>query len=90
MFELRYEEVIRDKMHKIIELEYKRTKILDQLKELKENIKDLDEKEWTNNEVGSVYVRGIIYSFEVIRDLLEQLKKIDQELIEMRNHNDSE
>lgn len=90
MFELIYEEVIRDKMYKIIELEYKRTKILDQLKELKENIKDLDEKEWTNNEVGSVYVRGIIYSFEVIRDLLEQLKKIDQELIEMRNHNDSE
>lgn len=75
----------KDKMHKIIELEYKRTKILDQLKELKENIKDLDEKEWTNNEIGSVYVRGIIYSFEVIRDLLEQLKKIDQELIELRN-----
>lgn len=75
----------KDKMYKIIELEYKRTKILDQLKELKENIKDLDEKEWTNNEVGSVYVRGIIYSFEVIRDLLEQLKKIDQELIELRN-----
>lgn len=85
MFELIYEEVIRDKMYKIIELEYKRTKILDQLKELKENIKDLDEKEWTNNEVGSGYVRGIIYSFEVIRDLLEQLKKIDQELIELRN-----
>lgn len=82
MPELIYEEVIRDK---IIELEYKRTKILDRLKELKENIKDLDEKEWTNNEVGSVYVRGIIYSFEVIRDLLEQLKKIDQELIELRN-----
>ena len=79
----------KDKMYKIIGLEYQRTKILDQLKELKENIKDLDEKEWTNNEVGSVYVRGIIYSFEVIRDLLEQLKKIDQELIEMRNHNDS-
>lgn len=75
----------KDKMYKIIELEYKRTKILDQLKELKENIKDLNEKEWTNNEVGSVYVRGIIYSFEVIRDLLEQLKKIDQELIELRN-----
>lgn len=75
----------KDKMYKIIGLEYQRTKILDQLKELKENIKDLDEKEWTNNEVGSVYVRGIIYSFEVIRDLLEQLKKIDQELIEMRN-----
>lgn len=85
MSELIYEEVIRDKMHKIIGLEYQRTKILDQLKELKENIKDLDEKEWTNNEVGSVYVRGIIYSFEVIRDLLEQLKKIDQELIELRN-----
>lgn len=85
MFELIYEEVIRDKMYKIIGLEYKRTKILDQLKELKENIKDLNEKEWTNNEVGSVYVRGIIYSFEVIRDLLEQLKKIDQELIELRN-----
>lgn len=75
----------KDKMYKIIGLEYQRTKILDQLKELKENIKDLDEKEWTNNEVGSVYVRGIIYSFEVIRDLLEQLKKIDQELIELRN-----
>lgn len=75
----------KDKMYKIIELEYQRTKILDQLKELKENIKDLNEKEWTNNEVGSVYVRGIIYSFEVIRDLLEQLKKIDQELIELRN-----
>lgn len=79
----------KDKMYKIIELEYKRIKILDQLKELKENIKDLDEKEWTNNEVGSGYVRGIIYSFEAIRDLLEQLKKIDQELIEMRNLNDS-
>ncbi len=79
----------KDKMYKIIELEYKRIRILDQLKELKENIKDLDEKEWTNNEVGSEYVRGIIYSFEVIRDLLEQLKKIDQELIEMRNLNDS-
>lgn len=75
----------KDKMYKIIGLEYKRTKILDQLKELKENIKDLDKKEWTNNEVGSVYVRGIIYSFEVIHDLLEQLKKIDQELIELRN-----
>lgn len=75
----------KDEMYKIIGLEYQRTKILDQLKELKENIKDLDEKEWTNNEVGSVYVRGIIYSFEVIRDLLEQLKKIDQELIELRN-----
>lgn len=79
----------KDKMYKINELEYKRIKILDQLKELKENIKDLDEKEWTNNEVGSGYVRGIIYSFEAIRDLLEQLKKIDQELIEMRNLNDS-
>lgn len=79
----------KDKIHKINELEYKRIKILDQLKELKENIKDLNEKEWTNNEVGSEYVRGIIYSFEVIRDLLEQLKKIDQELIEMRNLNDS-
>ena len=79
----------KDKMYKIIELEYKRIKILDQLKELKENITDLNEKEWTNNEVGSEYVRGIIYSFEVIRDLLEQLKKIDQELIEMRNLNDS-
>ena len=75
----------KDNMHKIIGLEYQRIRILDQLKELKENIKDLDEKEWTNNEVGSVYVRGIIYSFEVIRDLLEQLKKIDQELIELRN-----
>ena len=79
----------KDKMYKINELEYKRIKILDQLKELKENIKDLDEKEWTNNEVGSGYVRGIIYSFEAIRDLLEQLKKIDQELIEMRNLNDN-
>lgn len=79
----------KDKMYKINELEYKRIKILDQLKELKENIKDLDEKEWTNNEVGSGYVRGIIYSFEAIRDLLEQLKKIDQELIELRDLNDS-
>ena len=46
----------KDKMYKIIGLEYKRTKILDQLKELNETIKDLDEKEWTNNEVGSEYV----------------------------------
>ena len=75
----------KDKMHKIIGLEYKRIKILDQLKELKENIKDLNEKEWTNNEVGSEYVRGIIYSFGVRHDLQEQLKRIDQELNEMRN-----
>lgn len=81
---------IKDKMYKIIELEYKKTKILDQLKELNEAIKDLDEKEWTNNEVGSEYVRGIIYSFGVRHDLQEQLKKIDQELIELRNLNDSE
>lgn len=70
----------KDKMYKIIELEYKKTKILDQLKELNETIKDLDEKEWTNNEVGSEYVRGIIYSFGVRLDLQEQLKRIDQEL----------
>lgn len=76
---------IKDKMYKIIELEYKKTKILDQLKELNETIKDLDEKEWTNNEVGSEYVRGIIYSFGVRHDLQEQLKRIDQELNEMRN-----
>lgn len=75
----------KDKMYKIIELEYKKTKILDQLKELNETIKDLDEKEWTNNEVGSEYVRGIIYSFGVRHDLQEQLKRIDQELNEMRN-----
>ena len=75
----------KDKMYKIIGLEYKRIKILDQLKELKENIKDLNEKEWTNNEVGSEYVRGIIYSFGVRHDLQEQLKRIDQELNEMRN-----
>ena len=75
----------KDKMYKIIGLEYKRTKILDQLKELNETIKDLDEKEWTNNEVGSEYVRGILYSFGVRHDLQEQLKKIDQELNEMRN-----
>ena len=75
----------KDKMYKIIVLEYKRTKILDQLKELNETIKDLDEKEWTNNEVGSEYVRGILYSFGVRHDLQEQLKKIDQELNEMRN-----
>lgn len=76
---------IKDKMYKIIELEYKKTKILDQLKELNETIKDLDEKEWTNNEVGSEYVRGIIYSFGVRHDLQKQLKRIDQELNEMRN-----
>lgn len=76
---------IKDKMYKIIELEYKKTKILDQLKELNETIKDLDEKEWTDNEVGSEYVRGIIYSFGVRHDLQEQLKRIDQELNEMRN-----
>lgn len=76
---------IKDKMYKIIGLEYKRTKILDQLKELNETIKDLDEKEWTNNEVGSEYVRGILYSFGVKHDLQEQLKRIDQELNEMRN-----
>lgn len=76
---------IKDKMYKIIELEYKKTKILDQLKEINETIKDLDEKEWTNNEVGSEYVRGIIYSFGVRHDLQEQLKRIDQELNEMRN-----
>lgn len=75
----------KDKMYKIIELEYKKTKILDQLKELNETIKDLDEKEWTNNEVGSEYVRGILYSFGVRHDLQEQLKRIDQELNEMRN-----
>ena len=75
----------KDKMYKIIGLEYNRTKILDQLKELNETIKDLDEKEWTNNEVGSEYVRGILYSFGVRHDLQEQLKKIDQELNEMRN-----
>ena len=75
----------KDKMYKIIGLEYKRTKILDQLKQLNETIKDLDEKEWTNNEVGSEYVRGILYSFGVRHDLQEQLKKIDQELNEMRN-----
>lgn len=75
----------KDKMYKIIELEYKKTKILDQLKEINETIKDLDEKEWTNNEVGSEYVRGIIYSFGVRHDLQEQLKRIDQELNEMRN-----
>lgn len=76
---------IKDKMYKIIELEYKKTKILDQLKEINETIKDLDEKEWTNNEVGSEYVRGILYSFGVKHDLQEQLKRIDQELNEMRN-----
>lgn len=76
---------IKDKMHKIIELEYKKTKILNQLKEINDTIKDLDEKEWTNNEVGSEYVRGIIYSFGVRHDLQEQLKRIDQELNEMRN-----
>ena len=75
----------KDKMYKIIGLEYKRTKILDQLKELNETIKDLDEKEWTNNEVGSEYVEGILYSFGVRHDLQEQLKKIYQELNEMRN-----
>lgn len=75
----------KDKMYKIIGLEYKRTKILDQLKELNETIKDLDEKEWTNNEVGSEYVGEILYSFGVRHDLQEQLKKIDQELNEMRN-----
>lgn len=75
----------KDKMYKIIGLEYKKTKILDQLKELNETIKDLYEKEWTNNEVGSEYVRGIIYSFGVRHDLQEQLKRIDQELNEMRN-----
>lgn len=75
----------KDKMYKIIGLEYKRTKILNQLKELNETIKDLDEKEWTNNEVGSEYVGGILYSFGVRHDLQEQLKKIDQELNEMRN-----
>ena len=75
----------KDKMYKIIGLEYKKTKILDQLKELNETIKDLYEKEWTNNEVGSEYVRGIIYSFGVRHDLQEQLKRIDQELNVMRN-----
>lgn len=75
----------KDKMYKIIGLEYKRTKIIDQLRELEATIKDLDEKEWTNNEVGSEYVRGIIYSFGVRHDLQEQLKRIDQELNEMRN-----
>ena len=69
-----------DEIKRIIELNYRKTKIIDQLRELKSNIKDLDEKEWTNNEVGSEYVRGIIYSFGVKHDLQEQLKRIDQEL----------
>lgn len=75
----------QDEIKRIIELNYRKTKIIDQLRELNETIKDLDEKEWTNNEVGSEYVGGIIYSFGVRHDLQEQLKKIDQELNEMRN-----
>ena len=75
----------QDEIKRIIELKYRKTKILDQLKELNETIKDLDEKEWTNNEVGSEYVGGILYSFGVRHGLQEQLKKIDQELNEMRN-----
>ena len=75
----------QDEIKRIIELNYRKTKIIDQLKELNETIKDLDEKEWTNNEVGSEYVGGILYSFGVRHDLQEQLKKIDQELNEMRN-----
>ena len=75
----------QDEIKRIIELNYRKTKIIDQLKEINETIKDLDEKEWTNNEVGSEYVGGIIYSFGVRHDLQEQLKRIDQELNEMRN-----
>ena len=75
----------QDEIKRIIELKYRKTKILDQLKELNETIKDLDEKEWTNNEVGSEYVGGILYSFGVRHNLQEQLKRIDQELNEMRN-----
>lgn len=75
----------QNEIKRIIELNYQKTKIADQLRELEANIKDLDEKEWTNNEVGSEYVRGIIYSFGVRHDLQEQLKRIDQELNEMRN-----
>ena len=75
----------QDEIKRIIELNYRKTKIIDQLKEINETIKDLDEKEWTNNEVGSEYVGGILYSFGVRHDLQEQLKKIDQELNEMRN-----
>lgn len=76
---------IQDEIKRIIELNYRKTKIIDQLRELEATIKDLDEKEWTNNEVGSEYVGGILYSFGVRHDLQEQLKKIDQELNEMRN-----
>ena len=75
----------QDEIKRIIELNYRKTKIIDQLRELEAIIKDLDEKEWTNNEVGSEYVGGILYSFGVRHDLQEQLKKIDQELNEMRN-----
>lgn len=75
----------QNEIKRIIELNYRKTKNIDQLRELEVTIKDLDEKEWTNNEVGSEYVRGIIYSFGVRHDLQEQLKKIDQELNEMRN-----
>ena len=75
----------QDEIKRIIELNYRKTKIIDQLRELEATIKDLDEKEWTNNEVGSEYVGGILYSFGVRHDLQEQLKKIDQELNEMRN-----
>ena len=70
----------QNEIKRIIELNYRKTKIIDQLRELEVTIKDLDEKEWTNNEVGSEYVRGIIYSFGVRHDLQEQLKRIDQEL----------